>query len=363
MTTTGEGPGSTPHEPLSTATDQPLAGWYPVCRVGDLRAGPFGTTLMDTPIAVFRDRSGGCHALEDRCPHRNLPLSFGRVTDDGSLECAYHGWRFDGAGRCLAVPGLTAGEPATGANPVPTHPCTEQDGFVWVWGDRRVEPYGTPVALPDLGEGGSDQVVFQEDFHCPLIDALENALDVPHTAFLHRGLFRGGSTASITAERRALDGGIEVSYRGEPVRFAGLHLPGPARTFEHWDRFLLPSVAQVEYRIPGWLRLVNTMLHLPVSADRTRAWYVVRFSSRVPRPVVAGLVRAQGRRILAQDANVLERQQANVRRFAGPRYASTDLDVMGPAMRALIEAARHGRRDDGSAPTTEPPPARVVFDA
>ena len=47
--------------------------------------------------------------------------------------------------------------------------------------------------------------------------ALENALDVPHTAFLHRGLFRGGSTRNevMTAVRHSRRG-VEAEYVGEP---------------------------------------------------------------------------------------------------------------------------------------------------
>ena len=32
-------------------------------------------------------------------------LSLGRVCD-GQLECAYHGWRFAGDGRCVSIPAL-----------------------------------------------------------------------------------------------------------------------------------------------------------------------------------------------------------------------------------------------------------------
>ena len=49
-------------------------------------------------------------ALEDRCPHRRVPLSLGEVKD-GRLQCGYHGWTFDGAsGACTAIPHLTADE-------------------------------------------------------------------------------------------------------------------------------------------------------------------------------------------------------------------------------------------------------------
>ena len=71
-------------------------GWHPVAFVSDLGARPLAATLMDRPLAIFR--SGDAVAiLEDRCPHRNVPLSGGRCVG-GQIECPYHGWRFDAAG-------------------------------------------------------------------------------------------------------------------------------------------------------------------------------------------------------------------------------------------------------------------------
>jgi phenylpropionate dioxygenase-like ring-hydroxylating dioxygenase large terminal subunit len=296
--------------------------------------------LMDTPLVLFRDGTGHPRALLDRCAHRNLALSLGRVHADGCIECRYHGWRFDGSGACSAVPGLL-GSPAGPARDVPAHAATEQDGFVWVWGEAGAIPSGLPLALPSFEGRGCGQVVLGCDLDCTLHAAVENALDVPHTAFLHRGLFRGGEAQEITAERREVAGGTEVRYLGEPVRFGPLKKAGAGLTFDHWDRFLLPSTAQIEYRVEGWLRLTNTIVHLPLAPFRTRAWFVVRYWSRLPAAVVRPIVVAQGRRILGQDAGVLAHQTENVRRFGQVHYASTDLDVLGNAIwRLLLEEER-----------------------
>src|SRR5262249_9083624 len=114
-----------------------------------------------------------------------------------------------------------------------------------------------------------------------------------------------------------------------------------SRTFHHWDRFFLPSVAQIEYAVDGWFRLVNTIVHLPMSAFRTRAWFVVRFQSRMPAPVVHAIVRQHGKRILRQDADALARQTERTRDLGGERYASTELDLLGPSIWHLL---RHAQR-------------------
>ena len=40
----------------------------------------------------------------DCCPHRLVPLSEGRITATGQLQCGYHGWNFNSSGKCTAIP-------------------------------------------------------------------------------------------------------------------------------------------------------------------------------------------------------------------------------------------------------------------
>ena len=86
--------------------------WHPVATVGELDQGPVARTLCGTPIVLFRAGDGRPVALPDRCSHRNAPLSLGAVVD-GCIECPYHGWRYDGSGRCVEIPsiGLAATPP------------------------------------------------------------------------------------------------------------------------------------------------------------------------------------------------------------------------------------------------------------
>ena len=295
-------------EPVGVAEQRwsvafPQQWWYPACMGHDLARTPLSITLMDEPFVLYRDGDGQPHALVDRCPHRNVPLSLGRVHADGTLECGYHGWRFEGSGRCAAVPALAAD---LGTAPSPrdavSRPVRELDGVVWIWGAADVPPTREPYRLPVLGDGATTgEVVFQRDIDCTMHAALENALDVPHTAFLHGGLFRkSGQGPQVQAERTDLPDGVEVRFVGEPAAFGPLRFPGGA-TFDHWDRFFLPSIAQIEYRIGDAVRIVNNILHLPLSATRTRAWFVLRFRSPAPARAIGPIVRARGRKILEQD--------------------------------------------------------------
>lgn len=326
----------------------PRQWWYPACASRELKGRkPLGITLMDQPIVLFRDRSARPQALVDRCPHRNVPLSIGRVSDDGCLQCGYHGWRFDGDGHCTAIPGLTSSGPTSSRNrDVGAWPVTESGGFVWVWGEREGTPTRDPFSMPALEGSGTGEVVLRYDMDTTIHAACENDLDVPHTAFLHAGLWRGATPREITAKRRELPDGIEVQYLGEPVGMAGLRLgKNTDMTFDHWDRFFLPSISQIEYRVEGWLRIVNTVLHLPLSPLRTRAWFTVRYWTRFPAAAVRPLVIARGRQIARQDVRILGQQTQNMDRFGGEHITSTELDVMGSAIWRLLRQAEKADGD------------------
>ena len=341
----------------------PRPAWYPFGTSDELgvrRPRPF--ELMGAPLVAFRDADGVARVLSDRCPHRNAPLSEGRVRK-GELECGYHGWRFDGGGACVAIPGLVGATGDLGDSadvgerrPVPSHACVERDGVVWCWSEPDEEPTTEPFALPDLGPGAR-QVVLRYDVETTMHAAIENTLDVPHTAFLHRGLLRGAEPNEIRAVRRPIPGGVEVQYFDEPFGIGFLRPPSDTELL-HFDRFVLPCVAQVEYRAGPWLQLVNTVLHLPMAPTRTRLWFVLRANSqRLPRRLVELAIRVQGPTVARQDVRVLERQTANIRRFGGERYSSTELDLFGSAVWRLLRAAEEGK------PLPDVEPREVTFRA
>jgi phenylpropionate dioxygenase-like ring-hydroxylating dioxygenase large terminal subunit len=302
--------------------------------------------MMDEPLAIFRDAGGSPRAVLDRCAHRNAALSEGRVADDGCIECPYHGWRYDGDGECRAVPGLYEGDAAAAtARKVVSHAATERDGFVYVWAEPNAAPSREPFAMPNLLHDKRKgwqvgQVVFPCDLDATLHAALENTLDVPHTAFLHKGIFRGKRLKELTAVRRDFDGGVEVEFIGEPVGIGPIQ-GGPLakKTFQHWDRFVMPCVAQVEYRVEDWLEIFNNVIHVPLSPTVTRAWFVFRWWTPLPARLLAPIVSAQGRLVLRQDKQAMAQQSRNIDRFGGERFASTDLDLLGAAIWRLLRQA------------------------
>src|SRR5437762_3531795 len=84
-------------------------------------------------LVLYRDAAGLPFALEDRCPHRRVPLSLGSVKPSG-LQCGYHGWTFDGGtGSCSAIPNLRDDERVPPRYGVRAYRVHEADGFIHVW--------------------------------------------------------------------------------------------------------------------------------------------------------------------------------------------------------------------------------------
>jgi phenylpropionate dioxygenase-like ring-hydroxylating dioxygenase large terminal subunit len=319
--------------------------WYVVCEARELGKKPLRVELLGTPLVLFRAEEGKPAALLDRCPHRNAPLSLGRVVAGGRLECAYHGWQFEGGGRCALVPGLIGGSEARERR-APACATREQGGLIWVWAELDEEPTREPFALGDA-PAGYTRVVRHVEAPGTLHATLENALDVPHTAFLHRGLFRGaGKRNEIRATVRRSADRVEVEYAGEPrpSGAVGYLLSPSGGTVEHWDRFILPSIAQVEYRLGRESHFTVTAFGTPVSDFVTRLFAVVDFRSPIPAWLVRPFLEPVALSIFKQDTRVLGAQSETVRAFGGEQYMSTELDLIGPHIWRLLKQAEAGER-------------------
>ena len=321
--------------------------WYPVCRSRELRNRPLPVTLFSTPLVVFRAGADGAPAvLLDRCPHRNVPLSLGRVRG-AQLQCIYHGWEFDAEGQCCAVPGLV-GDVRSRERGVASFAARESQGFVWVYGRENTLPAVEPFLFPHVGEPGYTSASDVLDVRASLHATAENALDVPHTAFLHGGLFRNETRPRREIEvivRRSADR-VEAEYVGEsrpPGVVAKLLAPRGGEVI-HVDRFILPSVAQVEYRLGDSHLCISAALS-PVEDYATRLFVMFTFRLPFPGAFVKPIIRPFALRVFGQDAAMLARQTETIERFGEERYKFTEIDVLGAELYDLL---RNGRPADSS---------------
>jgi vanillate O-demethylase monooxygenase subunit len=175
--------------------------WYVAAWSDEVGRKPLGRVLLGEDVVLYRAEDGHVIALENCCPHRNLPLSEGRLVGD-AVECGYHGMVFDGTGACTHLPGEAA--PPAWAR-VKAYPVVERRGWVMIWmGDPAL---ADPAAAPDfhtrLGVPGWFHYKGHIDVRCGYRLILDNLLDLSHLAYVHASTTGNralAEQATITAE-------------------------------------------------------------------------------------------------------------------------------------------------------------------
>lgn len=160
--------------------------WYVAAWASEVPAGALlARTFLDEPVVMFRDADGQPTALMDRCPHRFAPLSMGTLKEQGaSVECPYHGLRFDAQGQCVFNPHGDGKIPK--AAHVHRYPMVERYSALWIW---MGEPARADAALipefdflvPETWAVGTGHMAV--DGHYELES--DNILDLSHIEFLH----------------------------------------------------------------------------------------------------------------------------------------------------------------------------------
>lgn len=277
---------------------QGFAGqWTPVWPASEVAEGQaVGVKVAGEKVALFRAR-GRLGALLDRCPHRGVELSRGRVSGAGTLVCPFHGWAFDAAGECVEVP-LSATRPEQRARMcVPALPVREAGGLVWV----RTS-LGPSVDAPDLPESLGEEWsrwVHHEVWRTHWTRAMENMLDFPHLPFVHASTIGRGL-------RGRLGPSAVMSARLEPTAFGG-------RVRAELDG---ASIGSLEWRRPNGMVLLlddgareaRMRMHIycvPIDATSTRMILVASRNFGRYNPLWR-VFDELNRRILFEDRRIIE---------------------------------------------------------
>jgi vanillate O-demethylase monooxygenase subunit len=175
-----------------------LAGfWHPVALSSEVGPEPVAIQVAGQGWALARF-NGTVKAFADACPHRRARLSAGHI-DDGTLQCAYHGWRFAADGRCVEIPALgdTASIPERAELSRPAG-VIERAGLIWL------APRPPRAPMPELargpGLGGADIAtvrlpVLRVEANAAIL--LDNFLDEAHLPFVHAATIGGAGPETI----------------------------------------------------------------------------------------------------------------------------------------------------------------------
>jgi len=302
--------------------------WLAVARSRDLGCAPLGIEVLGKRVVLGRF-SDKIAAFEDRCPHRNVPLSKGCLTT-GYLKCAYHGWEFDVRGKCRNVPGLLGKAPDISLS---QYRVCIHENILWI----NLSNTATPANLPALSPGDGDTIVWDRTIRGSLEAILENFLDGTHTHYVHRGLVRVDKERKIVRiEVKKWDTGAEIRYIGEGKQNGLISKIFEGNRTESFGRFLMPSIGQVEYRSPRGVELIVSVCLTPVAEELVKCLVHIHTPRRVlPAWMKQVMAKLLFGKVLDQDVRIVEQQADNIAYFGGGQFATTEIDVMRPLIREL----------------------------
>jgi phenylpropionate dioxygenase-like ring-hydroxylating dioxygenase large terminal subunit len=313
--------------------------WYPMAVIQDMDEGrPNKLQLLGEKLVAWKDGEGEWRVFEDRCPHRNVPLSEGRIEKDGNLMCSYHGWRFNGEGKLVELPQATEEQlPRLQANPrscAPSRPTQVRNEVLWVWGEcgpdaaleaALVEPNNVKeMEDPELKGRASMGCWSHRDVPYGWDVAFENVTDPAHVTVAHH---------NIVSNRYTSPGPITIDFTRKPTNKDGFKFkitnldpkkkdPNVVSTMDfrppcqmHIKTHYLDTDASLTLIInfvptkPGWSRLVGSTLLINGKNGEKPPGFAI-YSAPLPRWMVHLLAPA----FLHQDQVFLHHQQAILER-------------------------------------------------
>lgn len=172
--------------------------WHPVIYSHDLLDTPQQVELMGQQLVAVR-MDDGVRVFNDLCAHRGAALSLGEVLPTGELQCAYHGWRYDGDGHCVLAPQRPDLAGRLRARITRYH-AVEKYGMVWVC--LAEEPRFPMPEFPQYDDPSYDKVFLPNtEWNCSPPRRTENYTDLSHFAFIHDGFLGDRNQPGIPEHR------------------------------------------------------------------------------------------------------------------------------------------------------------------
>ncbi|OKH44724.1 3-chlorobenzoate-3,4-dioxygenase [Calothrix sp. HK-06] len=251
--------------------------WYVVARSSEVNTQPVSVTLWKQAIVIYRDSNGSIHALEDRCPHRQVKLSHGKVIND-TLECAYHGWRLNENGNCVEVPYLAENQKLPSCK-IHRYPVQEQDGFIWLFPGDIETQLPQLMGLPEWEH--LNYIATVSIIHCKAHYSylIENLMDMYH-GHLHEDYqaWAEAELQDITENENRVDAHYTAQSYYKIDKIWSI-----SQLFFKKLRCLHPEPLDVSYVYPNWTSTLGQdfkiyCLLCPISETETKA-YLVHFTS------------------------------------------------------------------------------------
>jgi phenylpropionate dioxygenase-like ring-hydroxylating dioxygenase large terminal subunit len=298
-----------------------LGFWYPALESGRVRGRELREAmLLGIPLVVGRDDQGRAFALRDSCPHRGMPLSFGRF-DGQTIECSYHGWRFKGkTGQCMEIPSLTEHDKLKVERIFAvSFPAEEHDGYFWVYVPEKQVGGAFVTTTEDALAPCPRLPVFSERYRitrlaaelpCHVDHGIIGLMDPAHGPFVHQAWW-WRSRSSIHEKEKIFEpipNGFRIRAHTPSTNSAFYKILGVyGEPITTKIEFVLPNRRFEEIHCgPKWFSSRTTVT--PITPERCRIDFCAAWNLFGWMPFMVPLFRLFGRMFIGQDQRTMERQ-------------------------------------------------------
>jgi phenylpropionate dioxygenase-like ring-hydroxylating dioxygenase large terminal subunit len=266
-------------------------------------------TILGRDLVFGREGDGAPFCLEDICPHRGIPLRFGRL-DGADVECCYHGWRFAPDGCLKEIPSLTEDQEFDFSRiRVTAFPCREASGNIWVWMGAGKGPFTPDIGIPELpgGDPGPIRIFDRQIFPCPMDQAVMGLMDPAHGPFVHASWWWRPRTSAYEKAKAFAPSeyGFTMCRHRPSKNSRGYKLLGG--TPETETVFRLPGI-RVEEVEAGDNRVLCLTCVTPIGPDATEVNQIVYWNIPWLAPFTP-FIRHYAKRFLGQDRDIVTKQQ------------------------------------------------------
>ncbi|MCX6528250.1 MAG: aromatic ring-hydroxylating dioxygenase subunit alpha [Actinobacteria bacterium] len=255
------------------------AAWHPVLFASDLAHTSVRIDLLGEPWVITR-LDGSITAFIDKCPHRNARLSDGMVVGD-TLQCPYHGWRFDGSGHCTLIPALGDGATVPPTAQLTSAHVVERYGLIWI---APQTPVTEIIEIPEWDDESLHKVWMPAiDINATAAQFIDNFLDFGHFPFVHAGTFGSGEDANIgdyNVDKTDSGWGFVVDYphtianKEDPLVATGQHPLVQPRNMVYTFQAPFSANLRLELPLTGVVNAIATFCQ-PMTASTTRLYTVM----------------------------------------------------------------------------------------
>ena len=311
--------------------------WYVAAWSDELGTDPLAVKMLNEDIVLYRKQDGTPVALEDRCAHRRLPLSEGKLVGD-TIECGYHGLTYDCSGTCIKIPGQ-ARWPKTLA--VRSYPVVERHRFIYVWmGDVEDADENLVVDFPRFSDPDWGVTKIHLDIKANYLLIIDNLLELSHVAYLHAATIGNAPVAEDAVVKYRREGSsVRVTREMVDVPAARTYAEfgAEAANFDRWQTsewrppayFLINNGSEATGRRPAgdhrlwdrgdWGFQVYHGITPATEKTTHQFWAICHPNAMVPMKACEEFYR-QCHQVIWEDVGVYEAQQI-----------SLDTDPEGPA--------------------------------